>query len=92
MDNATKNTNNGEIELQCATKDNMLSLIIMDNGKGMSKELIDYYLDFYKNPIVKNYHLGLHMIIELLIIIKGDINISSSINEGTIIEIIVEYT
>ena len=92
LDNATKNTNNGEIELQCATKDNMLSLIIMDNGKGMSKELIDYYLDFYKNPIVKNYHLGLHMIIELLIIIKGDINISSSINEGTIIEIIVEYT
>ncbi|MBF4465131.1 sensor histidine kinase [Flavobacterium sp. LC2016-12] len=91
LDNATKNTNGGQIELQCATKDNMLSLMIMDNGKGMSKELIDYYLDFYKNPIVKNYHLGLHMIIELLLIIKGNINISSTVNEGTIIEIIVNY-
>lgn len=91
LDNSTKNTNNGQIELQCATKDNMLSLMIMDNGKGMSKELINYYLDFYKNPIVKNYHLGLHMIIELLLIIKGNINISSTINEGTIIEIIVSY-
>lgn len=92
LDNAIKNVSNGQIELQCATLDNMLSLTVMDNGKGMSHELIDYYLDFYKNPIVKNYHLGLHMIIELLLIIKGNINISSAINEGTIIEIIVEYT
>ena len=91
LDNAIKNTKNGQIELQSATKDTTLSLIVMDNGKGMSKELINYYLDFYKNPIVKNYHLGLHMIIELLIIIKGDINISSTINEGTTIEILVEY-
>ncbi|MNG21070.1 hypothetical protein D3C84_1053950 [compost metagenome] len=57
----------------------------------MSKELIEYYLDFYKNPIVKNYHLGLHMIIELLLIIKGNINIKSTINEGTTIEIMVEF-
>jgi len=91
LDNAIKNTKNGEIELQCATQDNKLSLTIMDNGKGMSRELIDYYIAFYKNPIVKNYHLGLHMIIELLIIIKGNINISSSVGEGTIIEIIVNY-
>jgi len=91
LDNAIKNTKNGQIELQCATQENMLSLVILDNGKGMSKELINYYIEFYKNPIVKNYHLGLHMIIELLIIIKGHINISSTIDEGTIIEIIVEY-
>ncbi|WP_207556476.1 sensor histidine kinase [Flavobacterium frigidimaris] len=91
LDNAIKNTTNGQIELQCATKDNKLSLTVMDDGKGMSRELIDYYLDFYKNPIVKNYHLGLHMIIELLLIIKGKINISSSLNEGTIIEIIVDF-
>ncbi|MNY72664.1 hypothetical protein D3C86_2112730 [compost metagenome] len=57
----------------------------------MSPELIKYYLDFYKNPIVKNYHLGLHMIIELLLIIEGNINISSELNKGTAIEIIVEY-
>lgn len=91
LDNAIKNTKNGKIELLSATKDNMLNLIIVDNGKGMSKELIDYYLDFYQNPIVKNYHLGLHMIIELLLIIKGNIDFTSKINEGTTIEIMVEY-
>lgn len=91
LDNAIKNTKNGKIELMCATHDKMLNLIVVDNGKGMSKELMDYYHDFYQNPIVKNYHLGLHMIIELLLIIKGNINFTSKINEGTTIEIMVEY-
>lgn len=91
LDNAIKNTKNGKIELVSFMQNNRLTLTITDNGKGMSKELIDYYLDFYKNPIVKSYHLGLHMIIELLLIIKGNINIKSTINEGTTIEIIVEY-
>ncbi|KAF2333723.1 sensor histidine kinase [Flavobacterium daemonense] len=91
VDNALKNTSNGRVELFSGTKDNTLLLTIIDNGKGMSPELIDYYLDFYNNPIVKNYHLGLHMIIELLLIIEGNINITSTVNEGTAIEIIVEY-
>ena len=91
VDNAIKNTQNGHVELFSGTKDNILLLTIIDNGKGMSKELIDYYLDFYKNPIVKNYHLGLHMIIELLLIIEGNINITSTEGKGTAIEIMVEY-
>jgi signal transduction histidine kinase len=91
LDNAIKNSSNGRIELFSGTKDNILMLTIIDNGKGMSRELIDYYLDFYQNPIVKNYHLGLHMIIELLLIIEGSINIHSTLNEGTTIEIMVEY-
>jgi len=91
IDNAIKNTKNGKISLLCTTRDNILTLKIIDNGKGMSKELIDYYHNFYKNPISKNYHLGLHMIIELLILIEGNINIKSDIDKGTTIEIMVEY-
>ncbi|QLC64983.1 hypothetical protein LPB248_01445 [Flavobacterium sp. LPB0248] len=91
IDNAIKNTKNGKIELLCTTKKALLILKIIDNGKGMSKELIDYYHNFYKNPISKNYHLGLHMIIELLILIEGNINIISDIDKGTTIEIMVEY-
>ncbi|WPO78890.1 ATP-binding protein [Flavobacterium sp. KACC 22761] len=91
VDNAIKNAPNGHVELFSGTKDNILLITIIDNGKGMSKELIDYYLDFYKNPIVKNYHLGLHMIIELLLIIHGNINITSTEGKGTAIEIMVEY-
>ncbi|KAF2082311.1 sensor histidine kinase [Flavobacterium sharifuzzamanii] len=91
IDNAIKNTKNGRIALLCTTQNNILTLKIIDNGKGMSKELIDYYHNFYKNPISKNYHLGLHMIIELLILIEGNINIISDIDKGTTIEIMVEY-
>ncbi|MNK55910.1 Sporulation kinase D [compost metagenome] len=91
IDNAIKNTKNGRISLLCTTQNNILNLKIIDNGKGMSKELIDYYHNFYKNPISKNYHLGLHMIIELLILIEGNINIISDIDKGTTIEIMVEY-
>lgn len=91
IDNAIKNTQNGRIELLCMTQENILTLKIIDNGKGMSKELIDYYHNFYKNPISKNYHLGLHMIIELLILIEGNINIISDLDKGTTIEIMVEY-
>ncbi|WP_426484340.1 ATP-binding protein [Flavobacterium sp. 2] len=91
VDNALKNSQNGHVELFSGTKENKLMITIIDNGRGMSKELIDYYMDFYKNPIVKNYHLGLHMIIELLLIIEGNINITSTLDEGTAIEIIVEY-
>lgn len=91
VDNAIKNTPNGRVELFAAVKENKLLLTIIDDGRGMSKELIEYYLDFYKNPIVKNYHLGLHMIIELLLIIEGKINITSNLNQGTAIEILVDY-
>ncbi|MCM0666873.1 sensor histidine kinase [Flavobacterium tyrosinilyticum] len=91
IDNAIKNTKNGRIELLCTIQENILTLKIIDNGKGMSKELIDYYHNFYKNPISKNYHLGLHMIIELLILIEGNINIISDLDKGTTIEIMVEY-
>lgn len=91
IDNSIKNTKNGTIELQSETKGNKLFLSVKDNGVGMSKEIIDYYLDFSKRPTLKNYHQGLHMVIELLAILKGDIKIASEINKGTTIEIIVDY-
>lgn len=92
LDNAVKNTKNGTIELLSKTQGNKLFLTIKDSGKGMSKELIDYYLNFSKSNTLKNYHMGLYMIIELLVILKGDIKITSEINKGTMIEIIVDYT
>jgi signal transduction histidine kinase len=91
IDNAVKNTENGSIEVQSRTEGHTLFLTVKDSGIGMSKEVIDYYLDFSKNPALKNYHQGLHMIIELLAILKGDIRISSEINKGTTIEIMVDY-
>jgi signal transduction histidine kinase len=96
IDNAVKNTKNGTIVLLSKTRDNKLFLSIKDDGKGMNKELVDYYLSLYKDRssdklTLRNYGLGMQMIIELIIILKGDIKIISEINKGTTIEIIVDY-
>ncbi|MFW0739414.1 ligand-binding sensor domain-containing protein [Flavobacterium sp. T12S277] len=90
IDNAVKNTKYGQIEFKAINKKNKLFLTIKDTGIGMDEELINYYLNLSKKPSLQNHHLGLHMIIELLNILKGDIKITSEINEGTTIEIIIE--
>lgn len=91
IDNAVKNTKNGTIELRSKTTEKQLFLTVKDTGKGMNQDVVEYYLNFSKNPTLKNYHQGLHMIIELLTIINGDIKITSEINVGTTIEIITDY-
>jgi ligand-binding sensor domain-containing protein/signal transduction histidine kinase len=89
LDNAVKNTKNGFIELTSKTNANTLILTVKDNGSGMNKETIEYYLNLSKKPSFQNDHLGLHIIIELLTILAGEINITSEIDKGTTIEIVI---
>jgi hypothetical protein len=61
----------------------------------MDKELIDYYMTLFKKQtlikeISRNYGQGLPMIIELLSTIEGEIKITSALNTGTSIEIIID--
>lgn len=95
VDNALKNTKNGSIELRSQTKDEKLYFSVKDTGKGMDRELIKYYMNLIqkqslKKEISRNYGQGLSMIIELLSIIEGEIKITSELNCGTTIEIIID--
>ncbi|MNE72618.1 hypothetical protein D3C80_1685760 [compost metagenome] len=62
----------------------------------MKKEMIDYYMGLFKKQYInklalRNYGIGLHMVIELVLLIEGELKIKSDINKGTTIEIIVDY-
>ena len=96
LDNAVKNTKNGSVEFLSKKKDTKLFLSIKDNGTGMDKEIINYYMDLFDKQYVnkltmRNYGIGLHMVIELLLLLEGEIKITSEINAGTTIEIVVDY-
>jgi len=96
LDNAIKNTRNGAIEFVSKKIDNKLLLSIKDNGNGMKKDMIDYYMELFQKQYInklalRNYGIGLHMVIELVLLIEGELKIKSNINEGTTVEIIVDY-
>ena len=95
LDNAIKNTFEGEINIETNVVKNTLYLSVTDTGIGMSKELKKYYLNLLNNHeidklAIQNYGLGLHMVLELLKLLKGNLKIDSKENEGTKITIIID--
>lgn len=92
LDNAIKNTSNGKIVCKTYTENKSLILEIDDNGKGMSTEMIEYYLQIQNNPINtmlnKKYGIGIHLIIELLKPLGGKIYFKKNI-KGTNTQVII---
>ncbi len=78
----------GLLEIIISQFEDAVKIVIKDNGKGMTQELINDYLS--SNNDVN--HLGLSNVIKRLkLYYKNDykINIQSSVNEGTIITLII---
>lgn len=96
LDNAIKNTSNGRIEVGATSNPKKLVFWVKDNGVGMDQDRIDYYTNLFKNKqteklILNNFGIGLHFVLELLIIIKGNVFFTSTVNEGTTVTIEVKY-
>ncbi len=92
LDNAVKHTNKGTIEIGARTEHKKIYFWVEDTGIGMQQDIIDYYTNLFKNRdpeklILSTYGIGLHLVLELLIIIKAKISFKSKVNEGTIITI-----
>lgn len=95
IDNAVKNTGNGEIQIKTAEKNNQVEIGIFDTGKGMSQSQIKYYSQVFEsvgteNFIFKNYGLGLHMVIQLSKKIDAAISFQANIPKGTIVKILLK--
>ena len=95
LDNAIKNTHTGTISIETKTAKNILYLSVKDSGTGMPIEIKNYYLNLLKNYetdklVIQNYGLGLHMVLELLRLLKGDLKIDSNEKEGTIVTVIID--
>ncbi len=96
IDNAVKNTTDGKIEIGTTPDSKKMIFWVKDNGVGMDEDLIAYYTNLFKNKeseklILNNFGLGLHFVLELLIIIKGNIVFSSEVNKGTTVTVEIKY-
>lgn len=96
LDNAVKNTNSGIIEIGAQCDAEKITYWVKDTGSGMSQEIIDYYTNLFKNRdpeklILSTYGIGLHLILELLIILRGNISFSKSNNQGTTVTIDINF-
>lgn len=87
LDNALKHTTGGVIEFSAVQQENDVFITIKDNGVGMNAETLNYYQsvieDFDLNKNKSNSKLGLHLVIELMLILNGKITIESADGKGT---------
>ncbi|SDI84576.1 ligand-binding sensor domain-containing protein [Chryseobacterium jejuense] len=92
IDNAIKNTTNGIIELSTIEDEHIFFLEVRDTGKGMSQEQMKYYEKLQNNIeneklVLQKYSLGLHLILQLLMMINGKIEFKNNTPNGTIVSI-----
>lgn len=95
LDNAIKNTFEGYVKVETRIVKNILYLSVEDTGNGISNEIKNYYLNLLKNYetdklAIQNYGLGLHMVLELLRLLKGDLKIDALENKGTKVTVIID--
>jgi signal transduction histidine kinase/ligand-binding sensor domain-containing protein len=87
LDNALKHTSFGTIEFSALQKEDEITITIKDQGQGMNLETLHYYqsvidnFDLHKNK--SNKKLGLHLVIELMLILNGKITLNSELEKGT---------
>lgn len=94
LDNAVKNTFEGEIILNIKENNQHSIIIITDTGSGMSADQITNYVNLFNNPKLetpsfKGKGLGLHMVIHLVKKIKAGIHFRQNDPKGTVVEIIL---
>lgn len=92
LDNAFKFTNNqGIITLTASKNKESISIVVKDTGCGISKEDLPKVKDkFFKGKNSKSQNgIGLSICDEIIRLHKGEFNIKSEINLGTVVEIII---
>lgn len=95
IDNAVKNTSDGEIIITSASAESHIEINIADTGTGMSDEQMTYYSGLFKkneneHMIFKNYGLGLHMVVQLIRKINSEITFHKNTPKGTLIKILIK--
>ncbi|WP_291083976.1 sensor histidine kinase [Flavobacterium sp. BFFFF1] len=91
LDNAIKYTGNGTIIITYKMTDDRIEIIVKDTGIGMNVKTIQYYaalMDNYQSGVLhKKSKLGLHIVIELLLVLNGKLSLESFENKGTTVRI-----
>lgn len=95
IDNAVKNTSDGEITIKSGSTESHIEISITDTGSGMSDEQRVYYSELFKTKgsehmVFKNYGLGLHMVVQLMMKINSEMTFHRNTPKGTIIKILIK--
>jgi len=81
-----------EIKIIEDTRDNILTVEVNDNGKGMDKELLENATDpFYTTRTTRKVGLGIPLLAQSARESSGDIIVQSKIGEGTSIKATFQY-
>lgn len=95
IDNAVKNTSDGEITITSVYSYSQVEIGIADTGTGMSDEQITYYSGLFQKEdhghlVFKNYGLGLHMVVQLMKKINSEMTFHKNTPKGTLIKILIK--
>jgi signal transduction histidine kinase len=95
LDNAIKNTEDGIIKVYSHVKHKKLYLVVEDTGRGFKEEDLIYYNQLSNQQsaeklMLRNSGIGIHMIVELIHILHGDLKFYSEPGKGSKIEIITD--
>ena len=81
-----------EVKITEDTEENLLTVEMSDNGKGMSKELLENATDpFYTTRTTRKVGLGIPLLAQSARESNGEISIKSKIGEGTSIKATFQY-
>lgn len=81
-----------EVKIAEDTDENLLTVEMNDNGKGMSEELLNNATDpFYTTRSTRNVGLGIPLLAQSAKESNGEISVKSKIGEGTSIKATFQY-
>ena len=81
-----------EVKITEDTAENLLTVEMNDNGKGMSEELLENATDpFYTTRTTRKVGLGIPLLAQSARESNGDISVKSKIGEGTFIKATFQY-
>lgn len=95
IDNAVKYSDNPVVQIYILEEPDRLSIIIQDNGRGISKEHLPHVFEkFYRVPTgdihsVRGYGLGLYYAKQVTELHRGTISIESQPGKGTTVTVIL---
>ena len=94
--NSIKSSTKGKIVISSETGSNKFVLSVSDEGSGMSQAMVDYLLtgvkskeQFISPKYKKGNGVGYQIIRNLVKLIFAEMQISSKINEGTVVTIVI---
>jgi signal transduction histidine kinase len=82
-----------EVEINEDSSDDILELIVRDNGSGMSEEVVKKVKDpFYTSRKTRKVGLGLSLLEAACIRCDGNLTVKSSVGSGTEVKAVLKYS